>query len=122
ALEAALLLGLAPGAQAVALKILGAVLMAMAAVLILQNRQGVAQVLRGRKEGTLSALRARLADFWHLLAGAYIIAFYLVWALEVPGGFEFLAQATALTVVVFAVARLVYVAVVRVFDRGFRLT
>jgi len=122
ALEAALLLGLAPGAQAVAQKALGAVLMLMAVVLILQNRHGVARALRGSKEGTLSALRARLADLWHLLAVAYIVAFYLVWALEIPGGFEFLARATVLSAVVLGVARLIYVAVLRVFDRGFRLT
>jgi small conductance mechanosensitive channel len=121
-LEAALLLGLEPGAQLVAQKILGAVLTIMAAVFVLQNRGAVAGALRGGKGEALYLLRARLADVWHLLALLYLVAGYLVWALNIPGGFEFIARATVLTFVVLGAVRLIYVAVVRILDRGFRLT
>jgi small conductance mechanosensitive channel len=124
-LEAALLLGLPQSLYTFLLKILGLVITAMAAVLILQNRKEVANWLRGdqqpladnelkadsktqsnmdQKKQTIKALRGRLADFWHIAAIVLIGGMFGTWALEIEGGFQFLARAIVLTVMVVALA------------------
>jgi moderate conductance mechanosensitive channel len=49
----------------------------------------------------------RLAAGWHVLAIAWIVVLYLVWALSIPGGFQLLARGTLVTIVAFIIARLV---------------
>jgi len=122
-LDAFLLLGLAPSAHALLMNLLGLVLVAMLVVLILQQRQGVAALLRGRGEGssTLVNLRQRLAEVWHVLAIAYVLAGYAVWTLDMEGGFEFLLRATLLSLLVLAFARGASHLIGRLVERIFRL-
>ncbi|MDF2094970.1 mechanosensitive ion channel domain-containing protein [Aquibaculum arenosum] len=122
-LDAALLLGLAYSAYAVLLAILGLVLTAMLVVLVLQQRQAVAKFLRGSKSGgsTLVNLRLRLAEIWHVLAIAYILGCYVVWVLNVQGGFEFLLRATVLSLVVLIAWRLLAHLLGQMVERLFRL-
>jgi small conductance mechanosensitive channel len=122
--EALLLLGLNPGAQAVLQKLAGLAVAILLIVFLLQNRQPVARWLRGRDEeaNALRNLRRRLAELWHVLAIVYVLAIYGVWALEVRGGFEFLARATVLTLVVIGAARVVRMALDRLIARGFHLS
>lgn len=122
-LDAALLLGLAASAHAVLLALLGLVLTGMLVVFILQQRQPVAALLRGRGEGgtTLRNLRLRLAEVWHVLAIAYVIGGYIIWTLDVEGGFEFLLRATLLTLLVLAVTRGLAHLIGRLIERLFRL-
>jgi len=47
----------------------------------------------------------RLARSWHLLAGGLVVAEYLVFALQIPGGFEFLSMAVLTTLAAVVVAR-----------------
>ncbi len=54
-----------------------------------------------------------LAERWHLLAGGLLVADYLVFVLEIPGGFAFLSTAVAVTVAAAVAARLL----VRALDR-----
>lgn len=107
AAEAARLLGLPPGAHAVAVQLLGIIVAAMTVVFVLQNRRGVADWMKPGAEakgGALDSLRNRLADVWHVLAVAYVAGLYVVWALSVPGGFGYLLRATLLSLVIFVAA------------------
>jgi len=114
--EAGLLLGLPHGAYAVLLKVVGFVLMAMAIVLVMQNRRAVRERLRGapRDEaepapaaGARRSLRS-IAEWagavWHVAAIALLIALFVTWALEIPDGYRFLLRGFVLTVLVGAVA------------------
>lgn len=59
----------------------------MMIVFVLQVHKPVARRLRkvGDFSGRLHRVRNRIAEFWHLFAIAYIIAAYLVWAMDVEG-------------------------------------
>jgi small conductance mechanosensitive channel len=134
--EASLLLGLPKSAYELLLRAVGLLVAGMIIVLILQNRATVAEWLRGRPQGSpagavipqqdggagLRALRRRVADVWHVLAIVYVVATYVVWALDIPGGFEYLLRATVMTAVVLAVLRGAIVAVRRIAARGFSLS
>jgi small conductance mechanosensitive channel len=119
-LRAAETAGLNPGAHAILLKLLGLVLAALVVAFILQNRRRVATWLSGeaRAAGQVATLRRRLADLWHVLAIVYVLAAYGVWALGIRGGFPFLAEATALTLLVGVLARGVHHGLSRLYDKG----
>ena len=108
-LQAGLLLEMPASAYAGAAKALGFVLTALLVILILQNREGMARWIRGtpRPDGggriVPGVVRGRIAEIWHVLAIAYVVGFYFVWALEIAGGFFYLARATAITLLVIAV-------------------
>ena len=124
--EAALLLGLLPGAHAFLLRALGLVVATMIVVLLLQSRETVSEWLAGKPApagdgGSAPALRRRFADIWHVLAIVYVYAIYGVWALGVEGGFQFLARATVLTAIIVMAARLLTGGLRYFVERGFRL-
>ncbi|WP_246251735.1 mechanosensitive ion channel family protein [Ancylobacter pratisalsi] len=122
-LRAAWVLGLSRAAYVFFVDLLGLLLAGMCIVLILQIRVGVARKLRrfGAKDGRTVRLRETIADFWHVLAIAYIGVAYLVWVLHVGRGFDFLARATLLSLITIATATLVGIALGRLFDRVFQL-
>lgn len=135
--QAALLLGLPPSAYGFLLRAVGLLVAGMMVVLILQNRASVAEWMRGRPAqpgvepppgrpaGRLAGfgvLRHRVADVWHVLAIVYVVASYVIWALDVPGGFEFLLRATILSAIVLALLRLALMALRRIVRRGFALS
>jgi small conductance mechanosensitive channel len=121
--EAALLLGLPIHVYDLLLRTVGLVVVAMLAILILQNRATVRGWLIGEaRPGVWTALRQRIAEVWHFLAIAYVFAIYVVWILDIAGGFRFLFRATILTIVVIALARLVTTALRRLVARGFALS
>ncbi|MBR0681610.1 mechanosensitive ion channel, partial [Roseomonas eburnea] len=101
-------------------------------IVILQNRTAVSDLLRapGTEDGdgvapqrrVLRAVRDRLADIWHLLAIAWLIAAWGVWALEVQGGFWRLSRISLMTLVVLGIAKLVDLAMRRALARAFRIT
>lgn len=123
-LRAAWILGLSSGAYIFLSDLLGLIVAGMAVVFILQIRVGVARRLRALSTptGGVARLRNQLADFWHLLAIAYVAAAYLVWVLDLPGGFAYLARATLLSVVAVVLARLLLFGLLRVFTVVFRLS
>ncbi|HAV76697.1 MAG TPA: Mechanosensitive ion channel protein [Anaerolineae bacterium] len=120
-LQAALLLGMPAGAHAAGVKMLGFIIAALVAILILQNREAVAERIRGRHPDeahkAAGPLRARLAEIWHVAAILYVAGFYLVWALEVPDGFGYLTRATIITAAVVVVVAIGEYWVPRLFDR-----
>ena len=120
--EALPLLGVAQGAQAIAQKLIGLVVASMVVVFVLQNRQPVRTWLAGA--GTVSGwrrIRRSFAEVWHIVAIAYVIAVYAVWAMGVPGGFEFLIRATVVTLVTGLVAYAAVSALHKAVERGFRV-
>ncbi|MGH6945078.1 MAG: hypothetical protein ACREH6_12765, partial [Geminicoccaceae bacterium] len=99
ALEAARRLGLPWALHGFLLNVLFLAVVAMVAVLILRCRRPVADAIASLAgEQHPRALRRlpwpALARIWHLPALAYVLLVYLVWALEVPGGFEVVLRAT----------------------------
>lgn len=126
ALETAVILGLPRSLYETLIDVLGLIVSALVVVLIVQNREPVATLIRGPEhvegEGPVRALRNRLAGIWHLIAGAYVILLYAVWMLAVPGGFRFILQATLLTLLVLLVGRLALHLVSVLFQRGLRLS
>ena len=122
AAEALLLLRFGSNAHELALKLVGLVTVTMLVILVLQNRAAVADWLRAHAaRGPFAGLLGRLADLWHVLVATYLIAIYVVWILEVPNGFGYLMRATALTLVVAAVARLLVAGADRLVARAFRV-
>lgn len=120
--EAALLLGLPEGGYLALTKIIGLLLALLITILILQNRISVADWIRGADDRGLSGmrmLRRRLGDIWHVLAIIYVAAVYLVWVLDVAGGFELVFRATALSVVIIFAAKLLIIGSRSALDKGF---
>ncbi len=121
-LNAAFMLGLARSAYDLLLTLLGLVLTGMMVVFILQQRQPVRDLIAGRGASTtLGNLRLRFAEVWHVLAMAYVIGGFIVWTLDVEGGFEFLLRGTLLTILILAGARVVSHIIGLLIDRIFRL-
>jgi len=101
-------------------------------IVILQNRQIVSDMLRapdpaegdvpdpGRR--LLAGLRNRLAEIWHLVAIAWLIVAWAVWALEVQGGFWRLTRLSLLSLLAIALAKLADVAMRRTLSRAFRIS
>ncbi|WP_413206620.1 mechanosensitive ion channel domain-containing protein [Rhodospirillum sp. A1_3_36] len=96
-------------------KAVGLMEFGLLAVLILQNRRTLSSVLRSHiidLGGGSRAAKAigRLAEVWHILALVYATALFLMWFLEVPGGFTFATIATlkslATIIVTWAVTRM----------------
>ncbi len=122
--EAALLLGLPPAAHGGLIRVVGLLITAMVVVFLLQNRAAVAERIRGRPAPDVAPtaayrLRRRLADVWHVLAIVYVVGVFLVWALNVEGGFHYLLRATVASAVIVAVAKAVSMALRRGIERGF---
>jgi small conductance mechanosensitive channel len=122
-LQTGLLLGMPYAAYSAAAKLLGFILTALVIILVLQNREAMAHWIRGTPapEGgrriVPGVVRSRLAEIWHVIAIAYVAGFYLVWALEIAGGFFYLARATIITVLVIAAVAAGEVWLPRLFNR-----
>jgi small-conductance mechanosensitive channel len=101
-------------------------------IIILQNRQPVSAFLRAPElaEGEepdqarrfFRMLRDRASDIWHLVAIAWLIAAWGVWALEVEYGFWRLLKVSFGTILILSLAKLADMAMRRVVQRAFRIT
>lgn len=125
---ASLYLGVPRGVDRVAIDIVGLVVAVMIAMFVLQNRLSVTAWLRGTdpsagaSPSSWARIRGWLAGGWHILALLYLLAAYVIWAADVPGGFRFLVRGTALTVVVLLAARLISAGAHSLVRRGFALS
>lgn len=122
--EAALLLGMPKGGYLALVKVIGLLLTLLMVILILQNRTTIAGVIRGPEEGGIAGLkilRRRLGDIWHVLAIIYVAAVYMVWVLEISGGFEFVFRATVLSLIILFAAKLLIIGSRHAVDKGFGL-
>ena len=122
AIDVALLLGLPATTYAVLVKLLGLAIGLLLVMIVVQNRQQVSDRIRGHGSGAIGNLRGRIADIWHILLILYLTTVYFVWVFEVAGGFQFALQATLLTLVIGAVARLFAAAANQAIKRGFALS
>ncbi len=116
------ILGLPPEGADTFLKIIGLFVTLLLVVFILQNRNLVANWLRGSEDtGSSNSFRGKVADIWHVPALIYVVALYAVWALAVEDGFGKLLQATVLTIIILVVARLIQLAINKTSRRIFSL-
>ncbi|MBM3571535.1 MAG: mechanosensitive ion channel [Alphaproteobacteria bacterium] len=126
--EAALVLGLPAQGYLLWIKLIGSAVALLLAVFVLQNRKTFGDWLRGAEAPAsamaagLQGLRQRLADIWHVLALLYIAAIYLVRALGITGGFEFILRASVLTAAVLAIGRLALAGTTRALTRSFAVS
>jgi hypothetical protein len=122
AIDAALLLGLPAASYTVLVKLLSLAIGLLLIMIVVQNRQQISVRIRGDDDGTIGNVRRRIADIWHILLILYLITVYFVWVFEVAGVFQFALQATLLTLVMGAVARLIAAAANQAIRRGFALS
>lgn len=117
--QAGLLFGLPPGVYEALLKLVGLVVCIFLAIIVLQWRAPVARWIRTRKQavGGIAVLRNRLAGVWHLLTIGYVMALWLVWALQVRDGFVLLLRLSVVTAIIVAVARFAVVTALAALDR-----
>lgn len=95
------------------------------AVFIWRLRPIVSHALAPQREASTSAFWSfmiALAHFWWLPALFLDAALWLVWAAQLPGGYEWILRTTLLTIVIVAVARLAAVLAYGAQDRLFRLS
>lgn len=129
-LQALLFLGLPPSGFIALTKILGLLVVLLLAVLVLQNRALVRDWLQQRRgEGLVSQpgggwrmLRNRLADIWHILALLYLAAAYVIWALEIQGGFTLITRGTLQMAISIAGAWLLLFLIRRGTERLFHIS
>ncbi len=109
AAEAGLLLGMSRVTHQALLKTDGLVLLVMAIVIVLRNREGMAALIRARPghDGPMVRWRSRLASIWHVIAVLYLVGLWLVWAVDVPDGFRRLLNFFVVTILVVMAARVV---------------
>ena len=120
----AFLLGVGPGPHAFVQKFVGLLLAAMIIMFVLQNRLPVRRWIAGpdpNASGTWGRARVSLAVIWHVIAIAYTVAVYAVWAVELEGGFDYLVHGTAVTLLTAAVASAAITGIGKAIERGFRL-
>lgn len=97
---------------------------AIAGACVLANRQPVARAIAGpatEDSGAASAsarLRHGFASIWHLVAICYLVAVLGLWGSRIPGGFEFMVQGTAVTLLSVVLMQFCLAQVERLFERA----
>ena len=119
--EVAVMFGLYNTARDALLKLFSLVVHAMVVVAVLQVRRPVADRIRAiHASGVWAALLRRMADVWHLVAVFYIVALWLVWAVELRDGYTRLVTTFLLTSVVLIASRLLAIVLLGGLDRTLR--
>jgi small conductance mechanosensitive channel len=127
-ISALVVLGMPRVAAHAALKLVGFSILVIVISLVIVDRKEVARWIRGRDADdpkgppAFFSLRKRVADVWHLLAIAYLVATFAVWAFDINGGFDFILHATLVSIAIVAAARFVLMAVEHAVTRGTNLT
>lgn len=90
------------------LNVLGLVVTLMVCAALLRHRAGIAGLIRAVPAGgpVAASIRDRVADAWHIVACLYLLSLWLVWALQLPDGFNRLLRVMLSTAIVLALARL----------------
>lgn len=127
--EASLLLGLSTGGYHTIRVLVGLLIALLFVVLVLQSRANMEKWIAGpAKSGSdpesapgpagVGVLRRRLADIWHILAIIYVAALFLIWAVNLKGGFALILNGTLLTIVIVTAAVLLSRAAKQLVERG----
>jgi small-conductance mechanosensitive channel len=122
--EAGLLLGLSDLAHDAMQKAVGLVLHLCIINIIITKRRPVRNWLRAPHgaTGPIATLRNRFARVWHWVAVFFLVAGWLVWAVEVPHGFATVLHYFIVTALVLIGARLVLILLLGLVDRVMRPT
>ena len=117
--EVGLLLGLSDVAHEGLQKATGFVLHACLATIVLQKRRAVRRRLRAPPgaTGPTARMRNALASVWHWIALFFIVAIWLVWAVEIRDGFTRLLHFFVVTALLLIAARLVLILLDGSLDR-----
>jgi small-conductance mechanosensitive channel len=120
--EVGLLLGLSEIGHDAFEKAVGLVLHLCLAFIVVQNRRAVRRWLRAQPgaTGTLASLRNSFARVWHGVALFFLIAGWLIWAVEVPHGFAAVIHYSVVTALVLIGARLALLLLLGLVDRIMR--
>ena len=120
--EVGLLLGLSDIAHEALQKGVGLILHICLAIMVIQKRRAIRRRLRAPAGATgfAASLRNRFANVWHWIALFFLIAGWLVWAVEVPHGYTVLLHYFIVTTLVLIGARLVLLVLLGVIDRFMR--
>ncbi|HEY1411286.1 MAG TPA: mechanosensitive ion channel domain-containing protein, partial [Rhodopila sp.] len=120
--EVGLLLGLSDIAHEALQKGIGLILHVCLAIMVIQKRRAVSRRLRAPAgaTGVAASLRNRFANVWHWIALFFLIAGWLVWAVEIPHGYAVLLHYFIVTTLVLIGARLVLLVLLGVVDRFMR--
>jgi small conductance mechanosensitive channel len=124
-ITALVVLGLPKVAAHAALKLVGFSILIILVGLVIADRKEVARWIRG--EGTNGprafwSVRQRLAEIWHLVAVAYLVATFAVFAFDIQGGFDFILHGTLVSILVIAAARLSILLIHHLAERGLTLS
>jgi small conductance mechanosensitive channel len=113
-ISAARVLGLPRVPAQTGLKIVGFAVTALLISAIVRKRRDVARWIRGDSGATdaenkrkllVRAFRASLANIWCPLAVLYLAAIFVIWALDLEGGFDFMLRGSLATLAILAMAR-----------------
>jgi moderate conductance mechanosensitive channel len=120
--EVGLLLGLSDIAHDAFQKAVGLVLHLCLAFIVLQKRRAVRRRLRAPPgaTGPVAAMRNRFARAWHWIALFFLIAGWLVYAVEVPHGYAAVFHYFIITALVLIGARLALLLLLGLVDRVMR--
>jgi moderate conductance mechanosensitive channel len=120
--EVGLLLGMSDIARDAFEKAVGLVLHLCLAVVVLQKRRAVRRRLRAPPgaTGVVAALRNRFARIWHWIALFFLIAGWLIYAVEVPHGYAAVLHYFVVTALVLIGARLALLLLLGLVDRVMR--
>lgn len=103
-------------------RMLGLIVAVLAIVFLLQNRHTIGATIRGqREEGArtaVSVFRSFAANIWHIVAVLYVLGTFLIWALEIPGGFTVLARGAIVTLVLLVLVQPMALGLGRLIERG----
>lgn len=127
-LQIALSMGLAADSYGAILKLVGLSELILLVVLVMQMRETVAARIYSESSAAsatplaLNGLLRRLAEIWHILIILYIVGAYIIWVLEVPGGFTFITRATGVTIIIVIGARFARAIVTGLVWRTFSVT
>lgn len=102
ALQAALLIGMPLPYYETLLRLLGLLVTGLLIALILQNRLNASGPIRDTEssEAHPRQFLRQLASIWHVVAIAYILLLYGIWAFALTGGLVFILKGTLLTVLI----------------------
>lgn len=120
--EVGLLLGLSDIAHDAMQKAIGLVLHILLAILVIRNRRAVRHWLQAPAgcTGVVATFRNRFARVWHWIALFFLIAGWLIWAVEMPHGFAAVLHYFIVTAAVMIGARLALLLLLGVVDRTMR--
>ncbi|HEX2942672.1 MAG TPA: mechanosensitive ion channel domain-containing protein [Rhodopila sp.] len=117
--EVGLLLGLSSIAHDALQKTIGLIVHVCLIVIVLRNRRAVRRWLRAPEGASDFTARVRntFARIWHWIALFFLVAGWLIWAVEVPHGYAAMLHYFVLTALVLIAARLVLLLLLGVIDR-----